>query len=347
MDQVRFHLAAKNGDLPTVLYFLDELKIDPNITMEMEFPERIISNITALELAVEALQVEIVKALLDRGANPNLENGDGETPTVVAISLIDDQMSSEKRRKLYSMIDELLKHGADPNYTNAKGQTQSALIFALDDQEIFDLLIHNGADPTIADNRGYQALHYAIVRNDLKKIKTLIEAGAGPVQLSNVDISTIIYLEENRLVRGPELERWVLPETKALAATAIPVEEIDPTIVDQDGNSNLLYAVAFNYPYRVDKYLETLSEMYPTDNLKDQMKLWSFIQDGNRDGNTPLHYAVVAENPITVYLLVHFGFDRNQANNEGLTPEDYAKELGDPTILDILHDQVDEPFGKG
>ena len=345
MDPHLFISAARKGDLKTVLQFLDQEKIDPDIATErVVFGEdEVVHEETALEAAVGALHPDIVKVLLEHGANPNLENENGETPIGIAVSLLNENeeepLSPLEKKNLYSIVDELLKRGADPNYVNENGQFHTLLTFALADDEIFDLLIRNGADPTIPDNRGFQALHYAIVHNDLKKIKTLIEAGAGPVKFTDADLATIIYLENNRIVRGQELEQWVKPETWALANSAIPVEDVDPTIVDQDGNSNLLYAVAFNYPFRVDKYLETLTKMDQAAGLKDQMKLWNFIHNRNRDGNTPLHYAVVAQNPVIVYLLAQFGFNPKQANNEGLTPEDFAKEQNDPTILDILSHQ--------
>jgi len=103
-------------------------------------------NSTPFFRAAEASDVDAMKLLVERGADPNLPNMIGTTPLMVAAGL-----------------------GWVGNFSaNAPGQWMNAVNFCLD----------HGADINAADGKGYTALHGAAVRGDNEMIKFLVSKGA-------------------------------------------------------------------------------------------------------------------------------------------------------------------------
>jgi ankyrin repeat protein len=96
--------------------------------------------------AAEASDVDLMKLLVSRGADPNLPNLIGTTPLTVAAGL-----------------------GWVGNFSaNAPGQWMNAVKFCLD----------HGADINAADQKGYTPLHGAAVRGDNEMIAFLVSKGA-------------------------------------------------------------------------------------------------------------------------------------------------------------------------
>jgi ankyrin repeat protein len=101
---------------------------------------------TAFWRAAEASDVDLMKLLVSRGADPNLPNAIGTTPLIVAAGL-----------------------GWVGNFSaNAPGQWMNAVKFCLD----------NGASINAADQKGYTALHGAAVRGDNEIVAFLVSKGA-------------------------------------------------------------------------------------------------------------------------------------------------------------------------
>jgi ankyrin repeat protein len=96
--------------------------------------------------AAASSDVEAMKVLVERGADPNLPSAGGTTPLIVAAGL-----------------------GWVGNFSsNAPGQWMNAVKFCLE----------HGADINAADTKGYTALHGAAVRGDNAMVKFLVEKGA-------------------------------------------------------------------------------------------------------------------------------------------------------------------------
>jgi ankyrin repeat protein len=90
---------------PEALEMLLERGADPN-AQETEL------GYTALHIAAQNLRLAAVQALLNHGANPNLQAKDGQTPLHFAV-----------RWPNLEIARLLLEHGADPNLEDAKGLT--------------------------------------------------------------------------------------------------------------------------------------------------------------------------------------------------------------------------------
>ncbi len=101
---------------------------------------------TAFFRAAASSDIEAMKVLFERGADPNLPTLGGTTPLIVAAGL-----------------------GWVGNFsTNAPGQWMNAVKFCLE----------QGADINAVDSKGYTALHGAAVRGDNDMITFLISKGA-------------------------------------------------------------------------------------------------------------------------------------------------------------------------
>lgn len=74
-------------------------------------------NLDQLSTDEDSWQKELAQLMLEKGANPNVENDIGGTPLIIAIS-----------RKKPALVELLLRNGANPNYINIYGFT--AIIYA-------------------------------------------------------------------------------------------------------------------------------------------------------------------------------------------------------------------------
>jgi ankyrin repeat protein len=108
---------------------------------------------------------EAVRLLLDKGANPNAQNGDGATALMYAI---DD---AEKTRLL-------LDHAANPNLRSGEGRT--ALLIAVGrtgSYSVVKLLLDKGADAKVRLPDGRGALALAISARDADLLQLLLDHG--------------------------------------------------------------------------------------------------------------------------------------------------------------------------
>ncbi|EAY19427.1 ankyrin repeat protein, putative [Trichomonas vaginalis G3] len=81
--------------------------------------------------------------LLNCGANPNLKDGNQETPLHFAA-----------KSNSLDIVSTLISHGADINAINVNGWTPLHHAYYIKSDEMIQKLIDNGADANIADKNG-------------------------------------------------------------------------------------------------------------------------------------------------------------------------------------------------
>lgn len=158
-------LAIERGDLEAVNGFITRgINLDERYTQIMNIPKREDTVIgpqivfktvykidkyfnTALMYATENGNLEIVKRLLEAGADPNLQNLQKHTALTLCTHT--------------EVMKTLLKGGADPNIKTFNDNT--ALHYCIMRRDLIQtlLLLQHGSDPKITNHAGYSAEWYA------------------------------------------------------------------------------------------------------------------------------------------------------------------------------------------
>ena len=238
---------------------------------------------TPLMYAVLYGDPDSVRALLERGADPNLRN-DGKATALMYAA--DDP---EKTRLL-------LEHGADANARSDEGQT--ALLIAASrsgSSPVVRLLLDHGANPSDRDSGGRTVLNRAAFSGDSELIRLLLDRGA---------------------------DRKPLPLASAVRAGCSSCADLLMKFAEQgDLNSALTSAVQAGDVERIEFLLDRgakvtagvlpavvlLPESLPMDVVKNLIDGGADINASNRGGGTVLDLARRQGETKLVGLLVSAG----------------------------------------
>jgi ankyrin repeat protein len=192
-----FLSAATSGDLTAIQAALDT-GADPNTRDAQGRP--------ALQLATIKKHPAVVKALLEKGADPEtvgtaahaphftpvqLAASNGDNPTLQVLldhgANIDAQNADSKHTALFLAVQKnrtdtvklLLERGADANRRGARGYTPLIQAATKGQTAIAQLLLEHGANPDLAeDQSSWTALMMAAVRADAGTVEVLVNHGA-------------------------------------------------------------------------------------------------------------------------------------------------------------------------
>lgn len=121
---------------------------------------------TPLQRYVSSGKLDMVRLLLEHGADPNLRNNEGKAP----IHTVCNWGGADPAK-----VQLLLEYGADVNAkTLEDGTTPLHYASCLGNGAIVRLLMKHGADPNAQDIYGYTALHKVKRINTLKTFKLLL-----------------------------------------------------------------------------------------------------------------------------------------------------------------------------
>ncbi len=133
-----------------------------------------------LHQAILRRRPEIVRLLLERGADPRLPDGSLRSPLQMAVERGD-----------LAVVDSLLRAGAEVNGRDKAGWTPLHHAGAKNQLPIARRLIEGGADPTILSQLGGTALHEAAVGGGPELLRLLIESGADPAIVSQTGVTAL------------------------------------------------------------------------------------------------------------------------------------------------------------
>ena len=257
-------------------------------------------NVTPLHLAVARCNMEMAKYLLDNGADPNVISnssiGLGGSPLHLAVEYCEPDM-----------VRLLVERGAIVDLRDYNGLTPLRIALDSCKPDVIDLLIKSGAEAWGTYEpwdmyKGPSPLHVAASRGCPEVVKYLVKTlGASPEEVDR---------EGNNLLHAAVAGCSSSNEEKALEVVRYLVEakKLDVNARNDRGETPLHLATKNNC-VTVAKYL---IEAGADVNVRD------------RDGKTPLHVAVKHAGKGLVELLLKHGADPNAADNSGMAPIHYA-----------------------
>jgi len=160
------HIACKSGSPEMVKLILKE---GVGVNERMQKGE----GRTPLQYAIfsSRVPVEIIKILLDHGADVNATGPNGKMAIHFAIRRSGDKTDALKIAHM------LIEHGADLD--PEKEENSTALRAAMHDRaDMLELFLKNGADPNKHSKEMKYPIHYAVYNGDLQSVKLLKEYGA-------------------------------------------------------------------------------------------------------------------------------------------------------------------------
>lgn len=105
----------------------------------------------ALHIVVRQGDSTWLRFLIQKGANPNIQDGRGNTPMMIATEI-----------GFLEGVQILIRYGANVNLANASGETPLIRAVQLRKVELVRILLEGGADPDKTDNvAGHSARDYA------------------------------------------------------------------------------------------------------------------------------------------------------------------------------------------
>jgi ankyrin repeat protein len=231
-----------------------------------------------------AANPEIVALLLDHGADPNLiDPSSSLTPLGAAASI------SPETVKL------LLDHHADPNLHAGRSDFPLSAAASAGNEASVRLLLAANANPNAFV--GMAALQFAVIQNNLKVLQLLLDAHADPnVQDRNGD--TALYY----VVRSG---------AKSETARKLLEAGADPRIANSEGITPLYASMSDAVSNSIVP--EQTKEVEPTD---EPSKIWDLflahgadINAATKEGKTALHVAMENENLNAIEWLIGHGAD--------------------------------------
>jgi len=118
---------------------------------------------------------QLLMSLIEFGADPNVQNFNGETPLHLAA------LNGNN-----SMVAFLIENGANVNAKNVEGSSPLHMAISAGHLEVVSYLATHGAFMNAQDDEGDSPLHYAVREGILEMIQLLIKSGAD-VDMANED----------------------------------------------------------------------------------------------------------------------------------------------------------------
>lgn len=196
-QESNLHETVKQCDLDKLRSIITDRNIDINALNE--------ENQTALHCAIETGNIDIVRLLLNSGADPNLQDDLNFSPlhkacirnnTEIVKLLLDygvnvniqniwynTPLHYAARFGLPNIVKLLLNHGAIVDSQSSSGHTPLYDVIAYGRggsscMQVIKLLLNTGADVNLADAYNYTPLHCAVIRHNLSFVTMLLNAGA-------------------------------------------------------------------------------------------------------------------------------------------------------------------------
>lgn len=248
-------------------------------------------------------ELELVKAMLDSGADPNMTDRKGLTPLMYAA-----------RKDEQEVIKLLLARGADIDAKDKSGWSALMVAIKKDHPEMARLLLENGANPHIIDPTGWNALNLAAVEGYHEVARALLEYGVD-VNARNVDKKTALMMAA----------KSGNPET-----VAVLIEyHANLTVQDHLGTTALMYAAREGNVEVINRFADYFAKL-------PEKKHMALLDQEDGSEWTALTWAVKKEQWEAAKALIEAGADYNHKDSEGTPLLHIAVNNDDDKTVDLL-----------
>jgi len=251
-------------------------------------------NMSPLNTAINENKTEIANILIERGANVNYKNIYGITPQHLAARTKNSSVLKKLLSKKEIEIDPMDNTGASP------------LIYAsiIGDIECMKILLDNGANINVIDINGRTPIFYALESGQIDALKLLIDKGA---DLNKKDKKGNTLLDFATINRNFEVIKLLLENG------------IDINYKNKMGESLLITATLLNSDEN------NVSDLFHLLFNKGARK---YIDEFDNQQITPLMYAIGSKNIDLIELLLQNGADiKNVKTYNGKTALDISQDL--------------------
>lgn len=275
---------------------------------------------TPLHYAAEWKLNSSVAVLLEKGANPNTQNSNGETALFSAV-----------KADSPSTLELLIKNGANQDSRDYLGNTALHTCVRYDAKNAATVLIYGGADIDAQNMSGKTPLHEAARAGRTAMVSLLLTNGANinatdttgktvlidSIQSGNTDLVKLLLNNG----ASPLIQEMYGRNAYHEVAEKGEIELIN--LIREAGGNPLSRDTHGRTPFSLvlNRSEEMIKAVLGNDkNLSDS------------DGNTPIHIAVSNRvSPFTIEMLIGLGYPVNRRNSTGLTPLSLA----------VLNEQID------
>jgi len=305
--------------------------------------------LTPLHLAASIGHTEVVKALLEKGAEVNVGDADGNTALYWAIgsqdeetvkSLIDGGIDVNKGAEdvhplnlaiwnlSKGIVEALLNAGANTDVKDSGGYTPlfyAAFFNTYDrDREMLELFLDRTEQPN--------TIHMAAYKGDLEAVKTFISNG---VDVNVKDSSGCMPLHWAVLQDSPAVAEYLIAQgaeinekvgnflTPLFCANALPVIEL---LVSKGADINT----------KRQNRLHKACRMGDKEVAEFLISKGADVNAKGSAGKTPLIYALQRGHTDVARLLIAKGAEVNAADSQGCTPISIANNNGYAEIVNLL-----------
>ncbi len=317
-----------NGQTPLMYTTFKNAVKSAKILLEnknLKLEERDITGSTALIRTADFGSVEVLKLLLQSGADINAVDYSGMNALIRSIT-----------RKQNSISDLLIQSGANLNTFDSMERTPLIVAAHYDNLEIAEKLIKGGTDTTIKDVNQNTAFLVASENNSANVLKLLIEsqeikdeeyaqAVVKCAMKNNID-SLVVLLDKAK-------------NQKDMAFIAL-------TSACLKNNSNIIH-VCMDYDCDLNNTLYfgmtplMMSCYVNADNAAAQLIAYEAdVNKSDEDGVTALMYVASKNNPKIRTLLLRNGADRTITDKNGKTFEDYTTKYDTRKFSQFIFDRM-------
>jgi ankyrin repeat protein len=262
----------------------------------MNYDQRASNGVSPLHFAVSNRYTGWTDYMLEKKANPNIKNTDGDTPLIESARIGDIET-------MRTLID----YKAPVNVQDAHGNAAEHTAIPPEvHREALELLLENGANPNLREEHGDSPAHIVVTLNRPPEVLEVLLQNHADVSIHNVKGETPLFIavDKSRTALIPLLLQYnsdifaatnvgLTPFERALQIGGAVLDEIitDTTVrqSDNNGNTPLLVAVRLNVsPDIVRRILDKNAQ----------------VNARNQEGDTALHIAVRQNNAASGELLI-------------------------------------------